>query len=990
MTAFGETQSSNERSGKKSALPRIVQRFAGNKLARELFVFAIFVIFTTAMTWPWVTRLRDACADPGDPYVASWILWWDYHQTFTSPLHLFDANIFYPLHQTLAFSENDYGISLLFFPLFALGFRPLTVNSVATFMGFVFCGYAAFRLTRTLTGSNSAAWISGLVFAFMPYRFHLLSQVHYVFTGWMPLTLEAFILFARTRSYKRAAWLAVAFTMNGLSCLSWFTLSLVPLALSLVYLSIRYQLLRDRRFWIRGGAAAGVSILALLPFMLPYLQVSKTYGFSWGPEVVARNSPSAWSWLAAEYRNRIWKGFGDSLPGKGPKLFPGLLSPLLALAAIFLPRALHESAGANLREETVTSYEDGGRKSSNWVLLFDSLAIMGAIFAVLSVGWKGSAHHPFLARFFAGDTLKRSLFVFVTAVFLRLLAAYPALLRRITGAKNLIAHIGQSRPGEAWWRRVIWTTASVLIWFATTIAIFAIVSDWLSFSTFSMLGNYFSGRTLDLALLVIVFAVVLRFSLYYPKLLIRATGAKNLIEHIRDPQRSDALWLGIIWIVTGFLMSLGTNSWFYRILYDLVFLFRSMREPSRAAMVADLGMAVLAGVGAMKLIERIAQRRRRIRPAIALALIIIVLLFEMRVAPLAFTRGAVAPDQVTLRLTQTPMRGGLVELPTGNGILPHLYMLRAADHAKPLINAISTFVPPHAWEIESMSRATPISLKLLDALEQVPTSYVVIHNSLIEPERRSVYEALLAAAVATDRLRFINRFDDGNDLYAVVKTEPEAKSEATLPFSLTIHDLSVLIREDPVNIVAVSPAKFQTLYRIYLATEAAMPRYAEFTKDADSIARGVILESEDQDQIFDDNLRRFAERWTRTNSFISSFDQLTDMQFVDKLLTNADIKIDASERTALIDDLVNHRETRAGALLKIAHDQRFVEKENDRSLLLLHYFAYLRRNPGDPPDGDLHGFNFWLRELAQHHDAGEISSAFKSSIEYRLIQERRP
>ena len=107
---------------------------------------------------------------------------------------------------------------------------------MATFLGFAFCGYAAFRLTRTLTASNGAAWIAGLVFAFIPYRFHLLSQLHYVFSGWIPLTLEALVLFARERSRKRAAWLGIAFTMNGLSCLSWFILSLAPLALSLIFL----------------------------------------------------------------------------------------------------------------------------------------------------------------------------------------------------------------------------------------------------------------------------------------------------------------------------------------------------------------------------------------------------------------------------------------------------------------------------------------------------------------------------------------------------------------------------------------------------------------------------------------------------------------------------------------------------------------------------------------------------------------------------------
>ena len=34
-------------------------------------------------------HLRDAVSDPGDPYMIAWTLWWDYHQTFHDPLHLF-------------------------------------------------------------------------------------------------------------------------------------------------------------------------------------------------------------------------------------------------------------------------------------------------------------------------------------------------------------------------------------------------------------------------------------------------------------------------------------------------------------------------------------------------------------------------------------------------------------------------------------------------------------------------------------------------------------------------------------------------------------------------------------------------------------------------------------------------------------------------------------------------------------------------------------
>jgi hypothetical protein len=974
-TVLRDTQPQIESAATKNASPRIIQRLAGNKFAREGLILAGFVALTAIMTWPWVTQLRNACADPGDPYLISWLLWWDFHQTFTSPLHLFDANIFFPLHQTLAFSENDFGIALLFFPLYALGLAPLTVNSIATFLGFAFSGYAAFRLTRTLTGSSGAAVISGIFFAFLPFRFHLMSQLHYVFAAWLPLTLEAFVLFTRQRTTGRAAWLAVAFTMNGLSCLSWFTLSLPPLALSLVYLGICHDAWRDRKFWRRGGIAAAASALALLPFMLPYLQVSRAYGFTWGPEVVARNSLGAVRWLVAEYRNRLWKGFGDNLPGNGAKLFPGLLAPLFAAAALLLP--------ASNRDRFLDQ-----QRSRKWIISLDAVAITAAISAVLSLGWSGSTAHRFLGKFFAGETLNRSLFVFAIALFIRLLIAYPSALQRMTAARNLIAHLRQSRRHEQWWQRALTIPASILIWSAVAAVVVAALSNWPAVSSVPVVADHFGAQRLDRLLLVLMLAVVVRFTFSYPDVLVRLTGAENLLAHIRASRANDWLWLGVIWTLTGFLMSLGMNAWFYRILYDLFFLFRSMREPSRGAMVANVGLAILAGVGARKLVYAFRQHAHWMRPAIGYAVLALALLFELRAAPMTLFRGAEAPDAITLRLKQTPMRGGLVELPTGNGILPHLYMLRSADHQKPLINAISTFVPPHAWEIDSLARTNPIPRKLLDAMERVPTSYLVIHNSLLEPDQLAALEAFLTAAVATDRLRFINRFDGGNDLYAVVKTEPEARSEAPLPFSLASHELSALIRQDPVNLLR-SPKNLQTLYRVYFETNASLPRYADFIRDANAVTRGVILGSEDGDQVLNANLRELLDERVRRDFFVNSFGQLDDAQFVDKLLANAGINMDQATRAKLVDDLASHRETRAGVLLKVANDQTFIDKENDRSLLLLHYFAYLRRNPDDAPDRDLNGFKFWLSDLTQHHDTRKIATAFQNSREFYLIKERQ-
>ena len=111
------------------------------RLLPEFLVCLAFLGLTAVMTWPWVLHLRDHCSDTGDPYLVSWTLWWDFHQTFHDPLHLFDGNVFFPMKYSLAFSEHNYGIALPFFPLFALGVRPLTVHGLAMLLGFALAGY---------------------------------------------------------------------------------------------------------------------------------------------------------------------------------------------------------------------------------------------------------------------------------------------------------------------------------------------------------------------------------------------------------------------------------------------------------------------------------------------------------------------------------------------------------------------------------------------------------------------------------------------------------------------------------------------------------------------------------------------------------------------------------------------------------------------------------------------------------------------------------
>lgn len=562
---------------------------AGRRLVRDALVALAFAVLTAAMTWPWAADLRRHSPGPGDPYLMSWALWWDFHAAVTQPLRLFDANLFYPHRDTLAFSEHAFGIALPLFPLLALGVAPLTVHGIATLLGIAFSGFGAFRLARTLTGSAGAGWVSGIAFAFALYRISQLPHLPYLFTPWMPLLLEALVLFTRQPTWKRASWLGATFLMNGLTAVHWLILTAIPLAATGLWLVSRKESGPRREIALRGAAALALSGLALLPFLLPYRRVAERHGFV-RPEAETRAySALPGDWLVPEMRSRTWGSPMRPDPPAERSLFPGALVLLLSGASLLV-----------------------------------------------------------LAE--------------------------------------------------------------------------------------------------------------------------RATA--------------DARAIGFLWACLGFLGSLGLNAPFHRFLFEHVPGFQAIRVPARWAMAANLGLALLAGLGALALSRVVASRLR----TPLFVLLSAGLLVDLRVAPLELHRGEAEPDPLTRRLAATPMRGGLVELPAtppgvGNARPEHQYVLRAADHGKPLVDATSGFTTKEAFRVRTLSRKRPVPDGLLDLLESIPVSYVTVRESWLLPEEREGIREFLDRASGAGRLRFVGRFDDrtGGDLWAVVRTEPGAAA-APLPW----------------------------------------------------------------------------------------------------------------------------------------------------------------------------------------------------------------
>jgi hypothetical protein len=300
----------------------------------DLFAALLFVAISIAMTWPLAAALDRAVANPGDPFITEWVLDWDWYATFHQPLRLFEANAFYPAHDSLAFSEHLYGLALLTMPLRAVGIGPMVTHNIALLLGFAFTGFGTYLLTRRLSGSVAAALAAGIFFAFVPFRFTQLPHLQTVWSGWLPILLLALLCYASTPTWRSAALFGGAFLMNALTNVHWFLFGSLMIALTLPIV------MPQPRAWVKIAAATAVALLLLLPFLLPYISVSKRYGMTRTVAEVRGSSASPKDWLNPGVTNRFYRRLADVSTNPECWLFPGVLS--IALSAAGIAAARHE------------------------------------------------------------------------------------------------------------------------------------------------------------------------------------------------------------------------------------------------------------------------------------------------------------------------------------------------------------------------------------------------------------------------------------------------------------------------------------------------------------------------------------------------------------------------------------------------------------------------------------------------------------------------
>ncbi len=272
--------------------------------------------------------------DLGDPLFSMWRLAWIAHQLPRAPLHLFDANIFYPARHTLAYSDPLLLPGVLAAPALWLGAPVAMVYTTLMAGSFVAAGLAMFALLRAITNRMDAALLGSLVFAFDPFRFAQYSHLESEVTFWMPLTLLCVLRTLTTGRPRDGVWSGVFITaqaLSGLYMAAYFCVSLAVFVLGWVCF-VQWPSRRARSsLFLAGVIAASGAGLSTVPnwigrSVVGERQASEIRSFSGFP----RDYLTA-SRRSAVYRMRLYEREGGER-----ELFPGVVSPILGAAA-FLP-----------------------------------------------------------------------------------------------------------------------------------------------------------------------------------------------------------------------------------------------------------------------------------------------------------------------------------------------------------------------------------------------------------------------------------------------------------------------------------------------------------------------------------------------------------------------------------------------------------------------------------------------------------------------------
>ncbi len=349
---------------------------------QHVLAFLAYLVLAVVLTWPLTIHLGDLLGGGLDPVLQSWILAWDAQALLHNPLAIWQAPIFFPYPDTLAYTDHHLPQMLLAAPIIWATHNPALAHNLLVLLSYALSGWAvsllALDLLKPGTGARSQesavrissasestwvrskqhndarlysrdlpfswadhlpAFVAGAAFAFCSFRMAQFVHLQMLQTAWLPLALLFLRRTLRDGMLRDGLLCGLFFAIQCITALyfSYFAALTLGLYAGLwVVLAIWRRVRHGTQLpWkpLASLAAGGVlAALIIVPFTLPYIRVYQSLGIIRSARELENWSAPLQAYLAVDPGNRLLGSLAlMSASGGEFALFPGATVSLLAL-----------------------------------------------------------------------------------------------------------------------------------------------------------------------------------------------------------------------------------------------------------------------------------------------------------------------------------------------------------------------------------------------------------------------------------------------------------------------------------------------------------------------------------------------------------------------------------------------------------------------------------------------------------------------------------
>lgn len=303
-------------------------------VATPLVLGLSFGALALLLTWP-LAMCADRClsGNLGDPLLNAWIVGWGAERLAGGFAGVWDAPIFYPHEDTLAYSEHLLGIAVLVAPIYWLSGNAILAYNAAFIAAYALAAFGMYLLAKQLTTRVDVSFVTALAFACSPYlTTSQTTRLQMLYCGWMAIGLAGLHGYFQTGARARLIMFAAAYVMLGLCNMYLFAFFAIPVALVMAYGALTAR--RPLRTAVELALAVMVVAAAIAPIAGLYRDVQRDMTLERSTEENIRYSAAIRSYASVWHESPLARWLPSETVADRA-LFPGLTITGLALLPLW-------------------------------------------------------------------------------------------------------------------------------------------------------------------------------------------------------------------------------------------------------------------------------------------------------------------------------------------------------------------------------------------------------------------------------------------------------------------------------------------------------------------------------------------------------------------------------------------------------------------------------------------------------------------------------